>query len=104
MRTFHHVGIPTTVKHDDEMHLEEAGIFITDATTSPNRIEWLRFEAHSQMPDILKSIPHIAYAVDDLDAALEGGEILLEPFEPFDGVRVAFVVEEGAPIELMQFG
>ena len=102
MRTIRHFGIPTDRPQADETHLVEAGVFITDAQASPNHIEWLRFEAHSPMPDLLKTVPHIAYEVDDLEAEMQGAEVLVEPFSPMEGVTVAFVIEEGAPIELMQ--
>lgn len=55
------------------------------------------------MPEVLKTTAHVAYEVGDLDAALEGESILMEPFEPLDGVRVAFILDDEAPIELMQF-
>ena len=103
MRTFHHFGIPTDQAHDNESYLEEARLYITDPQTSPNRIEWLRFEADSPMPEILKTVPHIAYQVEDIQAGLQGAEVLLEPFSPIEGITVAFIIEEGAPIELMQF-
>lgn len=103
MRTFHHVGIPTDTTHDGETYLQDADLHITDATASPNRIEWLRFEPGSPMPEMLKTMPHIAHEVDDLQAEMAGSEVLLEPFEPMKGVTVAFVIEEGAPIELMHF-
>ena len=32
---------------------------------------------------------------------MAGKDVLLEPFEPMEGVTVAFVIEQGAPIELM---
>lgn len=102
MRTLHHIGIPTDVKQEDESYLEDAKLFITDAEQSRNSIEWLRFEDGSPMPDILKNMPHIAYAVDSLEDEMSGSEVLLEPFEPMPGVMVAFVIEEGAPIELME--
>jgi hypothetical protein len=34
---------------------------------------------------------------------LAGREILIPPNSPSDGVRVAFIVENGAPIELLEF-
>jgi hypothetical protein len=40
--------------------------------------------------------------VDDLEAALVGREIIIEPNSPSPGVRVAFIVDDGAPVELMQ--
>jgi hypothetical protein len=45
----------------------------------------------------------VAFEVDDLDAELSGREILIEPNSPLDGLLVAFVVEQGLPVELMQF-
>ncbi len=102
MRTFHHVGIPSPEKHEGETYLEGGKLYITDAEASPNRIEWLRFEAGSPMPEMLQTLPHIAYMVEDLAAEMAGATVLLEPFEPFEGLTVAFVIEEGAPIELMQ--
>ena len=47
--------------------------------------------------------PYIAFAVDDLDEALKGREILIAPTEPSVGVRVAFILDDGAPVELLQF-
>ena len=45
------------------------------------------------MPEMLKTLPHIAYEVDDLGAELKGAEVLLEPFTPMEGVTVAFIIE-----------
>ena len=102
MRKFHHFGIPTDQKHGEETYIEDAGAHITDFDKSPNRIEWVRWEAGSKVPELMKTVPHIAYTVEDLEAELKGKEVLVEPFSPLEGVTVAFIVEEGAPIELMQ--
>jgi len=55
------------------------------------------------VPEIVRTVPHIAFAVDDLDEALKGREILIAPTEPSVGVRVAFILDDGAPVELLQF-
>jgi len=55
------------------------------------------------VPEIVRIVPHIAFAVDDLDEALKGKEILIEPNSPSAGVRVAFILDDGAPVELLQF-
>ena len=104
MKEFSHIGIPTIVKQDNETHLEDAGVFVTDFAESPNKIEWLRFEESSPMPEALKTVAHVAFMVDDLDAALAGQEILIEPFEPMEGLKVAFILENGVPVEFMQEG
>ena len=55
------------------------------------------------MPEIVRTVPHIAFAVDDLNEALTGREILIAPTEPSVGVRVAFILDDGAPVELLEF-
>ena len=102
VRKFHHVGIPTDRQHENEQYLEPARLYITDADASPYAIEWLRFEPGSPMPDQLKTQAHLAFEVDDLAAELEGRQVLIEPFEPMEGVKVAFILHEGTPIEFMQ--
>lgn len=102
MRELHHIGIPTDQPQENEIYMEEAKLHVTDAGESPNKIEWLRFEDGSPMPELLQKSPHIAYAVPDLQKAMEGKEMLLEPFSPADGLTCAFVVEEGIPIEFME--
>jgi len=41
--------------------------------------------------------------VNDLKEAIAGREILIEPNSPTPGVTVAFIVDDGAPIEFLQF-
>jgi len=41
--------------------------------------------------------------VDDRDAEIAGEQALLEPFRAMDGLRVAFVLKDGAVFEFMQF-
>jgi hypothetical protein len=45
----------------------------------------------------------VAFEVDDLSRALAGLEVLIEPNSPSDGVLVAFVLCDGAPVEFLQF-
>lgn len=45
----------------------------------------------------------MAFRVDDLAAELNGKEVLIEPNCPSKGMTVAFIVENGAPIEFLQF-
>jgi len=45
---------------------------------------------------------HVAFQVDDLERELEGQEILIAPNSPSPGIRVAFIVHNGAPIEFLE--
>jgi hypothetical protein len=71
--------------------------------TSAYGIEWMRFEPDCAVPDIVRNVAHVAFVVDDLDEALKGKAVLIAPNTPSRGVRVAFIVDDGAPVELMQF-
>lgn len=104
MKEFHHIGIPSAQARPGEIYLEGAKLFVTPVDASPNKIEWLRFEADSPMPSEMKTTAHVAYQVDNLEKALEGQKVLIEPFQAMEGVRVAFIIEDGAPVEFMQIG
>lgn len=101
MRKLDHVGIPTQVKQENENYMEGAKLYVTDYNENPNKIEWLRFEEGSEFPELIQTTAHIAYQVEDLEAEMEGKPVLLEPFSPKEGLTIAFVEEDGAPIELM---
>jgi hypothetical protein len=100
---YHHLGIPHNAPRADERHLDHLGVHVCGFETSPYGIEWIRFESHCQVPEIVKTIPHLAFAVDDLDEALEGRQVLIAPNAPSPGVRVAFILDDGAPVELLEF-
>ncbi|MGE5607970.1 MAG: VOC family protein [Bacillota bacterium] len=99
---FCHVGIPTTQKRPGEAYLQPAKLYVTDATTHPYNVEWLRFEPGSPMPKELKTMTHVAFEVDNLDVALKDKKIVVEPFVPMPGLKVAFIIDDGVLVELMQ--
>lgn len=102
-RAFHHIGLPTEDPQADETYVEETRVWVTDPADHPCRVEYLRYEEDSPVTGPLRRKPHVAYRVDDLAAALEGRELLLEPFTPMPGLSVAFFEEDGVVIEYMQF-
>jgi hypothetical protein len=77
--------------------------FIVGHENSEYGVEWMRFEADAPIPELVRQVPHVAFEVSDLASELVGREILIAPNSPSDGVRVAFIVENGAPIELLEF-
>jgi len=97
MRRYHHIGIPTTEAKPGETHLKHLKLFVVSHEKSEFGVEWMRFEADAAVPE------HVAFEVADLASELAGREILIPPNSPSDGVRVAFIVENGAPIELLEF-
>ena len=55
------------------------------------------------MPELLQTVAHVAYTVDNLEEALAGRNVIVQPFAPMDGLRVAFIEDEGAPVEFLEF-
>ena len=103
MRKYHHIGIPTDIKQAGETYLERYRLFCTDHEQNPFGIQWMRFEPECTLPEVVKTVAHIAFEVDDLNAALEGQQLLIAPNSPSEGVVVAFVLVDGAPVEFLQF-
>lgn len=101
MRTIDHIGIPTTEPKEGQIYNPGMKVFLTNYNLSPNRIEWLRFDSDSWMPELIQKCAHIAYQVTDYKAEMEGKKVLLSPTDCGDGNWIAFVEEEGIAVELM---
>jgi len=99
---FNHIGIPTTARFDGEIPLPHLQVTVSDHQDNPFGIQWQRYWEGAPYPDLVKSVPHIAFEVDNLEEALQGYRILIEPNSPSLGVKVAFIEVRGAPVELMQ--
>lgn len=102
---YHHLGIPTDTIMSNEVYLPHLKFYVSGFRTSPFGIEWMRFEKDCPISDLIKTVPHIAFEVDDIDKELKKHdfEIISEPNMPSDGVRVAMIKHNGAPIELIEF-
>lgn len=101
MRRYHHLGIPTSAALPGERYLEAYDTYVSGYESSEFGIEWMRFGPNAPVPELVRTVPHVAFEVDDLEAELAGREILIAPNSPSRGVRVAFVVENGAPVEFL---
>ena len=99
--TYHHMGIPTDKQHPGEKYSSTFKMFTTDGNNE-FRIQWHRFEKDCPLHPIIQTVPHIAFKVDNLDKAIKGKNLLLNPYYPFTGFRVAMVEIEGAPVEFIE--
>jgi len=102
MRKYHHIGIPTDIPRENETYLEKYKMYVSGYEKSPYGVEWMRFEADSPLPELVKTVPHVAFEVDDLEAAVQDKDVLIPPNSPSKDVTVAFIVDNGAPIEFIQ--
>jgi len=83
-------------------YIDHLKFAVTGYESSPYKYEWMHFDDDCDLPELVKTQPHICFEVDDLEAALEGRNIIIAPNSPVPGLRVAFIEHDGAPIELLQ--
>ena len=103
MRQFHHVGLPTADKQPGEIYVEDTKVWITDPADHPYKVEYLRYEPDSPVTGPLRELPHVAFGTDDLEREIAGKNVILAPFRPMEGLTVAFVYEDRAVFEFMQW-
>jgi len=100
---YHHVGIPTDRALPQENYIPEFKTYASGYPESPYGIEWMKFDPGCPLPELVRQVPHVAFVVDDLEEAIAGKEILIAPNRPSAGVTVAFIIDNGAPVEFLRF-
>lgn len=95
------MGIPTTEIRPNEKFSEAFGMYTSDVE-GDFRIQYHRFTDDSPLHPLIKTVPHVALQVENLDEAIEGCEILLGPYEPIPNYRVAIINDGGVPVELVE--
>jgi hypothetical protein len=103
VRRFHHVGVINDEPRRGEIFVAETRVHVTNPADHPYRVEYLRFEPDSPVTGPVRDQPHMAFAVDDLEAEVAGEQVLLGPFRAMEGLRVVFILKDGAVFEFMQF-
>lgn len=98
---FHHMGIPTSEVRSGERYSEHFKMYTSD---HPGyfRIQFHRFEPESPLHPLIKTIPHVALHVENLAAAVTGKTIILGPYEPIPGYKLAMIDDGGIPVELVE--
>lgn len=109
MKEFDHIGIVTLEPREGESWVPFSKVWVTNPRTHPLRIEYIR---PAEMPVVdpanvglwkLWHLPHVAYRVDDIAAAIAGEEVIFGPFEPGDFGPVVFIHKDGVVVEYLQY-
>jgi len=102
MRKFHHIGLPTADVQANETYVPDTKVHVTTPDDHPYMVEFLRYEPDSPVTGPLRELPHIAFETDNLQAEIEGEEVILGPFSPMEGLTVVFIYKDGAVFEFME--
>lgn len=102
---YHHIGVPTKQKRENETYIPHLKFYVSGFPESPFGIEWMRFDDDSPIHPLVQAVPHVAFEVQDLERELEthAFHVITDPNPPSEGVRVAMIEHNGAPIELIEF-
>ena len=99
---FNHIGIPTSARFAGEIDLPHLKLTVSDHQNNAFGIQWQRYWDDAPYPELVRTVAHVAFEVDDLEAAIADEKVIIEPNSPSDGVLVAFIEVNGAPVELLQ--
>ena len=100
---FEHIGLITTEPKPGESFVEATRVWRTNYLEHPYRVEWLRFEADSPVTGPVREMPHVAYRVEDIEAASEGLKVLLAPFDVGPRIVGFYQTPDGAVVELVKY-
>ncbi len=100
---YHHFGICTTIKKENEIYLKDYKFYCTDHESNPFGLQWMRYENDCKLPFSVKNISHVAFKVNNLEEAIKGKKIIIKPNSPSEGILVAFIEENGIPIEFLEY-
>jgi hypothetical protein len=77
-------------------------IHLTEPDKHPYRVEFLRFEEGCPLPKEIQTMCHAAFEVDDIEEAIKGYKVIMEPVEVSETMKCAFIMDDKALIELIQ--
>ena len=61
-----HIGIPTKDHFEGEIDLPHLKMTVSDHENNPYGIQWQRYWDSAPYPDLVKTVPHVAFVVEDL--------------------------------------
>jgi len=99
---YHHIGIPYAGRMDGEERLEDLKMHVRGGEDDPYGIEWIRFDADAPYPELVRTVAHVAFEVENVREAIRGKKVIIEPNSPSPGVTVAFIEHNGAPVEFLE--
>jgi len=100
---FSHIGIPVKGSFEGEIDLPDLKMTVSDHENNPYGIQWQRYWENAPYPDLVQTVPHVAFVVENLEQEILGKNVIIKPNSPSEGLVVAFIEVNGAPVELMEY-
>ena len=102
-KKYHHLGVPTIERFEGEIDIPHLKMTVSDHKNSVFGIQRMRFWPDAPYPELVKTTPHIAFEVENLEESVKGKKIIIQSNSPSKGLTVAFIEVDGVPVELMEY-
>lgn len=99
---FHHLGIPTQDKMENEYYSRKFDLYSADVNGSRINAQFHRFGYTSSLHPLMQKHPHVAFKVNDIEKAIIGEKVIMEIYEPIPGYKAAMIDDAGLPVEFIQ--
>ena len=99
---YHHAGIPVPELRPGMVQVPGHQVWVTDHQDNAFGLQFMHYGDGCDLPALVRERTHLAFEVEDLDRALEGHKVLIQPNSPSEGVRVAFIEVQDEPVELLE--
>jgi len=99
---FHHIGVPTNKKSQNERYSSLYGMYTSDGSNGDIHIQFHRYDNDSILDKRIQSTMHIAFKIDHIEDYIKDKEIVMPLYEPFKGYKVAMILRDGVPIEIIE--
>ena len=100
---FNHIGIPVSGSFEGEIDLPHLKMTVSDHENNPYGIQWQRYWDGAPYPELVKTVPHVAFVVQNIEKEILGKNVIIELNSPSEGLVVAFIEVNGTPVELMEY-
>jgi hypothetical protein len=100
---YHHCGIPVPELRSGMVQVPGHQVWASDHQDNAFGLQFMHYADGCDLPALVRERTHLAFEVADLDLALVGRQVLIQPNSPSQGVRVAFIEAQGEPVELLEF-
>lgn len=98
---YDHIGIPITYKKEGMVYYPDFKVWTSEYDKTQFRIEWIYFEEGNNFHPLVQTQAHVCFKVKDINAAILGKNVIVPVI--FDQTYyMAFIEEDGAPIEFIQ--
>ena len=100
---YNHLGIPTSGPFEGEINLPHLKMTVSDHENNPFGIQWQRYWEDVPLPLTWSRRSLTLHLRSVTWLPRKGQKVIIKPNSPSEGLTVAFIEVNGAPIELMEY-